>query len=43
MNKKNYTAPQAEWLEADSDYCFLQESVSGDIPALDESGVEITW
>ncbi len=43
MNKKHYTAPQAEWLEADFACCFLQESPSGDIPALDDSGVVITW
>lgn len=43
MNKKHYSAPQAEWLEADFACCFLQESLSGDIPALDDSGVVITW
>ena len=26
MKKKNYTAPQAEWLEAVNAGCFLEES-----------------
>ncbi len=43
MNKKYYIAPEAEWLEADFAYCFLQESPNGEIPPLDDSGIEINW
>ncbi len=43
MSKHTYTAPQAEWLEAVNAYCFLVESPTGEIPALEDSGVVITW
>ena len=43
MTKRNYTAPQAEWLEAVNAYCFLQESPGGSIPELGEYDGEIVW
>ncbi len=43
MTKKHYTVPEAEWLEAENACCFLQESPSGDIPELEDSGITITW
>ena len=43
MTQKHYSAPQAEWLEAENALSFLIESPSGDIPELDDSGITITW
>lgn len=43
MKKTRYTAPQAEWLEAENAYCFLQESPGGTIDPLEDSGVDIVW
>ena len=43
MTKTRYTAPQAELLEAENAYCFLQESPGGDIPELEDSGITIVW
>jgi hypothetical protein len=43
MTKHTYTAPQAEWLEAENALSFLAESPTGDIPELGDSGVEIVW
>lgn len=43
MTKYIYTAPQAEWLEAENALSFLAESPTGEIPALEDSGVVITW
>ena len=43
MTKYIYTAPQAEWLEAENALSFLVESPTGDIPELGDSGVEIVW
>ncbi|MBR5042762.1 MAG: hypothetical protein IKX67_05945 [Bacteroidales bacterium] len=36
MIKHDYTAPQAEWLEAENADCFLVESPGGTIPSLTE-------
>ena len=43
MKKTRYTAPAAEWLEADNAYCFLQESPTGDIPELEDGGWSEIW
>ncbi len=44
MIKKHYTAPEAEWLEAEYACCFLQESMNGnEIPALEDGGWSNIW
>ncbi|MBO4476618.1 MAG: hypothetical protein J5737_07860 [Bacteroidales bacterium] len=45
MTKKYYSAPQAEWLEAVNAGCFLQESLGGTIPSLEEDDTysTINW
>jgi hypothetical protein len=44
MNKKtNYTAPLAEWLEAENALNFLAESPTGDIPGLQDGGWSDIW
>lgn len=44
MYKKIYTVPETEWLEAETALNFLQAtSPGGDIPALEDSGIDINW
>ena len=43
MKKMYYTAPEAEWLEAENALSFLAESPTGDIPELEDSGITIVW
>ena len=43
MTKKHYSAPQAEWLEAENATCFLEQSPGGTIDDLQDSGIDITW
>ena len=43
MTKKYYTAPEAERLEVVNASSFLAESPSGEIPDLQDSGIEIEW
>ncbi len=43
MTKKYYTAPEAERLEAVNASSFLAESPNGEIPGLQDSGIEIVW
>jgi len=44
MKKTYYSAPQAEWLEAENATCFLEQSPNGEIPALQDGGWgDIEW
>ncbi len=43
MNKKYYIAPEAERLEAVNASSFLVDSPNGEIPDLQDSGIEIVW
>lgn len=43
MTKKYYTAPEAERLEAVNASSFLADSPNGEIPDLQDSGLEIEW
>lgn len=44
MTKKYYTAPEAEWLEAETALNFLQaNSTGGTIDELQDSGMDIVW
>ena len=43
MTKKYYIAPEAERLEAVNASSFLAESPNGEIPDLQDSGLEIVW
>ena len=43
MTKKHYTAPAAEWLEAENALSFLVESPGGTIDPLEDSDVNIVW
>lgn len=44
MTKMYYSAPEAEWLEAETALNFLQaNSTGGTIDELQDSGMDIVW